>query len=78
MVEQFLNSLVAKTIIGYIIIYGVPALLPALFIKVIGFKGLRHLFSYEPKQSIIHRLDPRLKVIYPVLMGILSVFLNWD
>lgn len=76
--QQFAQSLVGETIIGYILIYGVPALLPALFIKMIGFKGLRHLFSYEPKPSIIHALDPRLKVIYPVLMGILSVFLNWD
>jgi energy-coupling factor transport system permease protein len=78
MLTQFLNSLVARTMIGYVIIYGVPALLPALFVKVIGFKGLRHLFSYEPKQSVIHALDPRLKVIYPVLMGTLSIFLNWD
>lgn len=78
MLTQIFNSLAARTIIGYMIIYGVPALLPALFVRVIGFKGLRHLFSYEPKPSIIHRLDPRLKVVYPVLMGLLSVFLNWD
>ena len=36
------------------------------------------LVSYEPRQSVIHRLDPRLKVIYPVLIGVLSIFLNWD
>lgn len=78
MLVAFLHSLAARTVIGYLLIYGVPALLPALFVRVIGFKGLRHLFSYEPKQSLIHRLDPRLKVIYPVLMGLLSVFLNWN
>src|SRR5215472_750357 len=79
MIYQFFNqTLLGQTIIGYILIFGVPALLPFLFVKLIGFKGLRHLFSYEPKQSIIHKLDPRIKVIYPVLMGILTVFLNWD
>lgn len=79
MIQQFFfQSLVGRSILGYLLIFGVPALLPLLFVRLIGFKGLRHLFSYEPRQSIIHRLDPRLKVIYPVLMGILSIFLNWE
>ena len=39
---------------------------------------MRHLFSYEPKPSLIHRLDPRLKVVYPFVVGVLTVFLNWD
>lgn len=72
------QSLLGQTLISYALVFGVPVLLPVLFVKLIGFKGLRHLFSYEPKPSIIHRLDPRLKVIYPVLMGMLSVFLNWN
>src|SRR5215472_16163871 len=76
--QLLLQSLVARTIIGYFVIFGVPTLLPVAFVKVIGFEGLRHLFSYEPKPSIIHALDPRIKVLSPVLMGILSVFLNWD
>lgn len=79
MIQQlFFQSLVGRTIIGYFLIFGVPAILPFLFVTLIGFKGLRHLFSYEPRQSIIHKLDPRLKVLYPVLIGILSIFLNWD
>src|SRR5690348_13464220 len=79
MLVQFLfQSLIGRTVIGYFLIFGVPAFLPLIFVKMIGFKGLRHLFSYEPKPSIIHALDPRLKVVYPVLMGILCVFLNCD
>ena len=79
MLEQFMfQTLIGRTIIGYFLIFGVPTILPFLFVKIIGFQGLRHLFSYEPKQSVIHRLDPRIKVLYPVLVGILSIFLNWD
>lgn len=79
MLEQILfHSLIGRTLLGYVLIFGVPTLLPFFFIKLIGFKGLRHLFSYEPKQSLIHTLDPRLKVLYPVVMGIFSVFLNWE
>ena len=79
MLTQLLfQSLPGRTVIGYCFIFGVPVLLPALFVKMIGFKGLRHLFSYEPKPSIIHSLDPRLKVVYPLLIGMLSIFLNWN
>jgi energy-coupling factor transport system permease protein len=76
--QFFTQSLVGRTVLGYFIIFGVPAVLPFLFVKLIGFKGLRHLFSYEPKPSIIHRLDPRIKVLYPILIGILTIFLNWE
>ena len=76
--QAFADSLVGRTIISYLLIFTVPLLAPLAFIKLVGFKGLRHLFSYEPKQTLIHRLDPRLKVVYPVAIGALSVFLNWD
>jgi energy-coupling factor transport system permease protein len=76
--HEFTESLVGRTIISYLLIFTVPLLAPLAFIRIIGFKGLRHLFSYEPKESLIHRLDPRLKVIYPVAVGVMSVFLNWD
>jgi energy-coupling factor transport system permease protein len=78
LVRQLANSLLGRTIIGYLLIFTVPTLAPIAFIKLIGFRGLRNLFSYEPKYSMMHRLDPRLKVIYPVVVGVLSVFLNWD
>src|SRR5260370_42260047 len=63
--------------LGYFLIFSVPTIGAFLFVKLIGFKGLRHLFSCEPKQSIIHGLDPRLKETYPGLISILSIFLNW-
>jgi energy-coupling factor transport system permease protein len=74
----FFHTIIGETIISYLLMFIVPLLLPALFIKLVGFQGLKQLFSYEPKQSIIHRLDPRLKIIYPILIGILAVVLNWQ
>jgi energy-coupling factor transport system permease protein len=74
----FLHTIVGRTIIGYLLVFIVPPLLPALFIWLVGVRGLRHLFSYEPRQSIIHQLDPRLKVLYPFIIGVLSVLLNWN
>lgn len=76
--QLFLHTLVGRTIVGYALMFVVPGILPALFIKLVGVQGLRHLFSYEPRQSAIHALDPRLKVLYPFVIGVLSVLLNWD
>src|SRR5262249_23763944 len=30
------------------------------------------------KDTPLHRLDPRLKVLYPIAMGILSILLTWS
>ena len=72
-----LHTLVGRTIVGYILMFIVPLLLPACIIMLVGVQGLRHLFSYEPRQSFVHRLDPRLKLLYPVIIGTLSVLLDW-
>ena len=76
--QFFLHTLFGRTIVGYALMFIVPGILPALFIKLVGVQGLRHLFSYEPRQSILLALDPRLKVLYPFVIGVLSVFLNWN
>ena len=73
-----MNSLFVQTIIAYLIVFAVPIILPVLFIKLVGLGGLRELVTYEAKDTPLHRLDPRLKVLYPVAMGILSIILNWD
>jgi energy-coupling factor transport system permease protein len=73
----FLHTLLGRTIVGYVLMFIVPLALPALIIILVGVKGLRHLFSYEPRQSFVHRLDPRLKVLYPFIIGTLSVLLDW-
>lgn len=75
--QLVLYNIVSRTIIGYMMVFTVPLILPVLFITLVGVQGLRHLFSYEPRQSVIHQLDPRLKVLYPFVIGVLSVLLNW-
>src|ERR1700730_13924961 len=77
LLNMLTNTLLGRTVIGYLLMFVVPLILPALFVKLVGFQGLRHLFSYEPKDTAVHRLDPRIKIIYPVVIGILSVMLNW-
>jgi|GEM_PF-1442193 len=76
--QFFLHNIVGSTVLGYILMFVVPLALPGVFIKLVGIQGLRHLFSYEPKASIIHKLDPRLKILYPLVVSTLSVFLNWN
>ena len=76
--QFFLHNLVGRTILGYLLMFVVPLILPVVFVRLVGIQGLRNLFSYEPKASLIHRLDPRLKILYPFIITTLSVFLNWN
>ena len=73
-----MSSLIARTVISYLIVFAVPMILPVMFVKLVGLGGLRDLVTYEARDTPLHKLDPRLKVLYPVAMGILSIILNWD
>jgi energy-coupling factor transport system permease protein len=72
------SSLLVRTLVAYLIVFAVPMILPVAFVKLVGFGGLRELVTYEAKDTPLHRLDPRLKVAYPIAMGILSIILSWD
>lgn len=72
------TSLAGRTLIAYLLVVTVPATLPIIFFKLVGLRGLRTLLSYESHHTLVHDLDPRLKVLYPVTVGVLSIFLNWD
>jgi energy-coupling factor transport system permease protein len=73
-----MSNIFVKTVIAYLILFGIPLILPYMFIKLVGLGGLRDLVTYEARDTPLHKLDPRLKVLYPIAMGILSIILNWD
>jgi energy-coupling factor transport system permease protein len=72
------SSLLVRTLVAYLIVFAVPMVLPVAFVKLVGFGGLRELVTYEAKDTPLHKLDPRLKVAYPIAMGILSIILSWE
>ncbi len=72
-----MHSLLVRTVIGYLLIFAIPMLLPVAFIKLVGLGGLRALVTYEARDTPLHRLDPRLKVLYPIGMGTLSILFTW-
>jgi energy-coupling factor transport system permease protein len=72
-----MNTLLARTLVSYLLVFAVPIVLPVLFIKLVGLGGLRELVTYEARDTPLHNLDPRLKVLYPVAMGVLSILLSW-
>ena len=74
---MMMSSLLSRPI-AYLIVFAVPMILPVAFIKLVGLGGLRELVTYEAKDTPLHNLDPRLKVLYPIAMGILSIILSWD
>ena len=72
-----MNNLLVQTVISYGLVFVVPLLLPIAFFKLVGLGGLRELVTYEAKDTPLHNLDPRLKVLYPIAMGVLSILLSW-
>jgi energy-coupling factor transport system permease protein len=75
--NTLVNTLAARTVISYLLIFAVPMVLPFLFFKLVGLGGLRELVTYEARDTPLHNLDPRLKVLYPIAMGVLSILLSW-
>jgi energy-coupling factor transport system permease protein len=73
-----MHNIFVWTLVAYLILFGTPMILPVMFIKLVGLGGLRDLVTYEARDTPLHKLDPRLKVLYPIAMGILSIVLNWD
>jgi energy-coupling factor transport system permease protein len=73
-----MSNILVRTILAYLLIFGTPMVLPVMFIKLVGLGGLRDLVTYEARDTPLHKLDPRLKVLYPIAMGVLSIVLNWD
>jgi energy-coupling factor transport system permease protein len=73
-----MSNILVRTILAYLLIFGTPMILPVMFIKLVGLGGLRDLVTYEARNTPLHKLDPRLKVLYPIAMGVLSIVLNWD
>lgn len=78
-IDHFLfHQVLGETIVAYAITFLVPLIGPALFIRFVGIKGLRNVLSYEARDTPIHRMDPRLKLLYPVFIGVCSVLLAWQ
>ena len=73
-----LHTLAGRTTLAYLAIFVVPVLLPAAFVKLVGLGGLRSIFSYEVDDGPLHRLDPRIKLLYPFVVSTTSVVLSWQ
>jgi energy-coupling factor transport system permease protein len=72
-----LHTLIGQTMVAYAITFIVPLISPFLFLRFVGLKGLRNVLAYEAADTPVHRLDPRLKLLYPLLISVLSVLLDW-
>lgn len=73
-----LHTLAGQTVVAYVITFVVPLVSPVLFLRFVGLKGLRNVLSSEASDTPVHRLDPRLKLLYPILISFLSVLLDWE
>ncbi len=77
MTDLLLHTLAGRSALAYLAVFIAPVALPAVFVKLVGLGGLRSIFSYEVRDGPIHRLDPRIKLLYPFMVSTTSVALSW-
>ncbi len=77
MTHLLLHTLAGRTGLAYLAVFVAPVGLPAVFVKLVGLGGLRSIFSYEVRDGPIHRLDPRVKLLYPFVLSTAGVALSW-
>jgi energy-coupling factor transport system permease protein len=78
MTHILLHTLVGRTLLAYLAVFVVPVALPVAFVKLVGLGGLRGVFTYEAVDGPIHRIDPRIKLLYPFILSSMSVLLSWQ
>jgi len=75
--HALLETLAGRTLTGYLAVFVVPVVLPVVFVKLVGLGGLRSIFSFQASDGPIHRLDPRIKLLYPFVVSTVGVLLSW-
>jgi energy-coupling factor transport system permease protein len=78
MTHILLHTLAGRTLLAYLAVFVVPVALPVAFVKLVGLGGLRGVFTYEAVDGPIHRIDPRIKLLYPFILSSMSVLLSWQ
>jgi len=71
----------ARASIGAILIFVVmimlvPGIIAYLVFVIVGISGFRRLFSYERRESPVHRMHPFPKVIYVFFVSIIVAFVD--
>ena len=56
---------------------GPISIIGLIMLKLLGLRGIRSVLTYERKNSLIHRLDPRVKFLYVLCVSLLSALLGW-
>ncbi len=71
-IRYWLGSL----LIFIVLILLVPGIIAYLVFVIIGISGFRRLFSYERRESRIHRMHPLPKIIYVFFISIIVTFVE--
>src|ERR1700751_691902 len=77
MTHVLLHTLAGRTLLACLAMFVVPVVLPAAFVKLGGLGGLRSVFTYETADGPIHRIYPRIKLVYPFAFSSISVLCSW-
>lgn len=63
-------ELIAAIISFVVFLMFIPGLIAYMIFKIIGLSGFKRLFSYEKRESIMHRLHPLPKILFVVFVSL--------
>ena len=64
------------TLFIFIFIFSPLSIVGLVLFKTLGMSGFRSLFTYEENDSVVHKIDPRTKVIWSMAVGILVALMG--
>ena len=71
-----LRESLGALLIFVVIVMLIPGIIAYLVFVIVGISGFRRLFSYERRDSTIHRLHPFPKIIYVFFISIVVAFID--
>jgi len=71
-----IRSGLGSLLIFIVLVLLIPGIIAYLVFVIIGISGFKRLFSYEKRESRVHRMHPLPKVIYVFFISIIVAFIE--
>jgi len=65
-----IRELVGAILVFFVLLTFIPAFIAYLIFKIVGLSGFRRLFSYERRESIMHRMHPLPKIVFVLFISL--------
>ena len=65
-----IRELISAILVFFVLLTFIPAFIAYLIFKIVGLSGFRRLFSYERRDSIMHKMHPLPKIVFVLFVSV--------